>query len=447
MISAAILIFLLVGPASAAVLDVSPDGSGPFASLQQAVAAAATGDTIRLADGIFTGPENRNLLLGGQELTILSASGNPSYCILDVEGQGRGFLIYSTPGSEISLLRLTIRNGDPRDLPENLLPGYGGAIAIESLAAGGTILIDGCILENNLADAGGGAFLWESEAVFNECIFRDNLATDGSGVYCGYCNTGSGPTFSFCLFHGNDFPHPEVGGYGGGLYFSHSSATVTNCTFADNRAWLGGGLLVSTDSSVQLGNCLIAFSTMGQGVAVHNGVVQIARTDIFGNADGDWVGSIADQLGIDCNFSADPLFCDAANGNYSLSSGSPCAPENNDECGLIGSLPVACGTPTSAGPDVPIQVAAVLEPCFPNPFNPSTRIRFDLAEAARVYLAIYSLDGRRIAVLMAEDLPAGSFETSWGGRDNQGRKMPSGAYLCRLETDGHETTQRMLLMK
>jgi hypothetical protein len=440
-------ISLLAGPISAAVLDVSPDGSGPYPSLQQAMAAAAPHDTIRLADGVFTGPENRNLLLDGAELTVLSAHGNPATCVLDVEGQGRGFLILTNPGSVITVQGVTIRNGDPGDLPESQLPGYGGAIAIKSLAAGGSVLFDNCILENNLADAGGGAFLWESEAVFNECIFRNNLATDGSGAYCGYSNTGSGPTFSVCLFHANDYPLPGVGGYGGGLYFSHSDGTVENCTFVDNRAWFGGGLLVSTDSSVHITNSLVAFNTSSEGVAVFNGVALITRTDIFGNDGGDWVDEIMDQLGSNGNISADPLFCGAGIDDYSLNSGSPCAAENNEYNVLIGALAVACGPPTGIADQAPIPANTILEQCHPNPFNPSTKIRFRLQESARVHCAVYGLDGRRVAVLVDEFLSAGSFEATWNGHDDQGRMMPSGAYLCRLDTGVDTVSRRMMLVR
>jgi hypothetical protein len=51
---------------------------------------------------------------------------------------------------------------------------------------------------------------------------------------------------------------------------------------------------------------------------------------------------IADQVGLQGNFSADPLFCDAPGGDYRLHANSPCAPAGN-ECGvLIGALPVGC---------------------------------------------------------------------------------------------------------
>jgi hypothetical protein len=81
--------------------------------------------------------------------------------------------------------------------------------------------------------------------------------------------------------------------------------------------------------------------------------------DVYGNAGGDWVGYIADQAGINGNFSADPLFCDTANGDLHIFNASPCAPANNS-CGvLIGALDVGC-TYGDANGDGVIDVADVV---------------------------------------------------------------------------------------
>jgi hypothetical protein len=66
-------------------------------------------------------------------------------------------------------------------------------------------------------------------------------------------------------------------------------------------------------------------------------------TDIYGNEGGDWVGCIADQANINNNFSADPLFCNTAAGDFRISSYSPCAPAHSP-CGeLVGALGLGCG--------------------------------------------------------------------------------------------------------
>jgi len=71
---------------------------------------------------------------------------------------------------------------------------------------------------------------------------------------------------------------------------------------------------------------------------------------------------------------------------------------------------------------------------YPNPFNPRTTIRFDLAEAGPVRVAIFDLAGRLVRTLVDENLSAGSRETVWDGRDSWGRNVGSGSYVARVES-------------
>ncbi|MBD3219745.1 hypothetical protein GF314_00760 [bacterium] len=72
----------------------------------------------------------------------------------------------------------------------------------------------------------------------------------------------------------------------------------------------------------------------------------------------------------------------------------------------------------------------------PNPFNPQTELTFELARAGRVELDVYDLAGRRVARLVASDLPAGLHHAVWSGRDDHGRPVSSGTYLARLHGPG-----------
>ena len=83
----------------------------------------------------------------------------------------------------------------------------------------------------------------------------------------------------------------------------------------------------------------------------------------------------------------------------------------------------------------------------PNPFNPTTRIAFALPQAGFARLTVLAVDGREVATLLADELPAGTHEVFWNGRDQQGRPVASGAYLYRLEAAGAAATGRMLLLK
>jgi hypothetical protein len=84
---------------------------------------------------------------------------------------------------------------------------------------------------------------------------------------------------------------------------------------------------------------------------------------------------------------------------------------------------------------------------FPNPFNPSTTMRFDLPTAARVRATVYSGDGRLVRALMEGDLPAGRHEAVWDGRDSRGNLAASGIYSCRIVAGERMETIKLALLR
>ncbi len=79
---------------------------------------------------------------------------------------------------------------------------------------------------------------------------------------------------------------------------------------------------------------------------------------------------------------------------------------------------------------------------YPNPFNPSTTIRFDPPEATFVRLRVFDLLGRVIAILVEEQKSAGSYSVTFDASN-----LPSGVYLYRIEAGSYIETKRMLLLK
>mgnify|MGYP001035805633 CR=1 FL=1 len=71
---------------------------------------------------------------------------------------------------------------------------------------------------------------------------------------------------------------------------------------------------------------------------------------------------------------------------------------------------------------------------FPNPFNSSTRIGFDLPRAGRVEIAVYNLLGQEVRLLVSGIQPGGHNSITWDGRDGSGRSVPSGPYLYIMKT-------------
>ena len=69
---------------------------------------------------------------------------------------------------------------------------------------------------------------------------------------------------------------------------------------------------------------------------------------------------------------------------------------------------------------------------YPNPFNARTTIGFELDHGQPVSLRVHNLSGQRVATLAEGVYPEGYFAVSWDGRDDRGREVASGVYLCRL---------------
>lgn len=100
--------------------------------------------------------------------------------------------------------------------------------------------------------------------------------------------------------------------------------------------------------------------------------------------------------------------------------------------------PVSVDAPAAA-----VQLAA-----WPNPFNPRTRIRFNMEERGRVELAIYDSGGRLARELYPGTvLSAGEHEIVWDGRDNTGRALPSGVYLCKITAPTCTATTKLIMLK
>ena len=83
---------------------------------------------------------------------------------------------------------------------------------------------------------------------------------------------------------------------------------------------------------------------------------------------------------------------------------------------------------------------------YPNPFNPSTVIPYQLPVPARVRLEVFNLLGQRVATLVDEELPAGFHSARWDGTDAAGRAVGAGVYLYRLRGGGMGAAQRMVLI-
>ncbi len=100
----------------------------------------------------------------------------------------------------------------------------------------------------------------------------------------------------------------------------------------------------------------------------------------------------------------------------------------------------------STGVETPPPAVRLLA-ATPNPFNPVTRIHFDIAFEQHVSLEIFDLGGRHMMTLAARIYPRGNHTVEWNGRDDEGRSVPSGTFVVRLKTDNGEESRLITLVR
>jgi predicted outer membrane repeat protein len=354
-----------------------------YPTIAAALAEAGAGDTVKIAPGRYY---EHGLVLPAQ-LTIQGTGQSPQECIIDAGSQGRILTAEFTTGLS-RIENLTFANGFA-----SMDEGYGdsgGAIYINS----SPMRLYNCRFEGNRASGSGGAVrCMRASALIINCFFQDNHAGEGGGALdfsysadplvqnsgfhrnrAGYggafsCRGDSQPYFNKCRFDQNVSEGSLALG-GAVLSFFWGNPTFTECTFSRNVAAIGGALYSDANSPANLTSCTVVFNTAhsyGAGLYTENaspeiknsiiafqdgiGILslgtsypEITCTNIFGNTDGDWFGSLARQATAAGNMTTDPLFC-ATNLDeeylFNLQDDSPCAAENG-ACADMGAWPIGC---------------------------------------------------------------------------------------------------------
>ncbi len=224
------------------------------------------------------------------------------------------------------------------------------------LGWGSNITITDCVVADNEASGTGGIFAFGEAVTIVGCVVRNNLASWGSvgGIYC------SSPHLSIrdCVITES---HEVVMGGTSAIEVWDSAGMITGCTVANNDGWNAGDPAVSiTGSDILIQKSIIAYNNCRALYCAYDAEVNVSCCDLFGNYYGDQL--CGDDLG--GNFSQDPIFCGAQNGDYSLDASSPCLPGNHPhgiDCGLIGALDRGCGALPAGACCLPEESCVVLE--------------------------------------------------------------------------------------
>jgi hypothetical protein len=88
-----------------------------------------------------------------------------------------------------------------------------------------------------------------------------------------------------------------------------------------------------------------------------------------------------------------------------------------------------------------------LRSIYPNPFNPTVTIEFDLDRQRNVEIIIYDVRGARVRTLVSEVRTAGAHQVVWNSRDNAGSPVATGVYFLRFNSEGKIAYRKLVLLK
>jgi len=184
---------------------------------------------------------------------------------------------------------------------------------------GQNTVVEGVTVKNGQALYGGAIYCTSSSPTITNCSFSGNDAgCYGGAIFCLSCS----PVVSNCTFSGN-----SATWCGGAIYCaSSSSPIVTNCTFSGNSASDGGGAICCSSSSPTLNNCILwgnTASSSGNEIYIYDlgSSCTLNYSCVDNTGYGGYAGNIDDSN--NCIHSV-PQFVDAANGDYHLQPTSPC---------------------------------------------------------------------------------------------------------------------------
>jgi hypothetical protein len=124
------------------------------------------------------------------------------------------------------------------------------------------------------------------------------------------------------------------------------------------------------------------------------------------------------------------------------------APTSGTLAAIVDNIGDATGTitvienPVSIAPDAAIKPMYKLEQAYPNPFNPSTKINYELQITNYVDLSIYNSLGQKVATLVSERQSAGSYQVQWNASG-----FAAGLYYYRLHAGNFSDVKKLILLK
>jgi len=335
-------------------------------TIQEAINVASTGNTVLVKYGMYNITssidfDGKNIKLAsddGKHNTYETAATDASQCVIDAGNSCSVFYFHRGEKSTAIVDGFTIRNGSggrgggiycdnsSPTIQNNIITGNsadqtGGGIECSSCSP----TIQNNTITGNTADHGGGIRCTTSWAIIQNNKIIGNSATyqAGGGILC---LNSPNPTIQNNVIAGN-----SAGELGGGMYCSNSSPTIQNNTITENSAGeTGGGIHFFNSSNVRVTNTILWNN--GSEIYFSSSTITVTYSDVQGGYTGTG------------NIDAEPMFVDAANGNYHLQDTSPCI-----GAGTATDTPTTDieGNPRGTPPDIGTYENSLNEPLYFGP--------------------------------------------------------------------------------
>ncbi|HFD05167.1 MAG TPA: DUF1565 domain-containing protein, partial [Firmicutes bacterium] len=387
--------------------------------------------TIYLSEGTYSPSINGEFFPISLPDNVSLTGENEDNVILDAEEFAS--VMRCDHGVNVTISNLTITNGSA---------SYGGGIYCYLSSPS---LVNITITCNSAIGSsynyGGGIYCGGSSPSLENVKIENNFAVDqGGGIFCG----GSNPSLVNVTISNN-----STDDRGGGIFCYNSDPSLENVTIANNSAVdNGGGIYCDYEfSNPSLVNCILWDNSLNE----ISGPITIFFSDIQGGWEGEG------------NIDTDPLFTDPQNGDFHLTwanfpipdfTMSPCIDAGNpnspfDPDSTIADMGAFYFDQNQTGientPFIPNSITKLIGN-YPNPFNPSTTIRFTTENTEKnTEILIYNMKGQQVKKFSIDD---GRFSIEWDGTDENNKPVTSGVYFYNLRINGKIIdTKKCLLLR
>ena len=265
-------------------------------------------------------------------------------------------------------------------------------------------------------------------------------------------------------------PQTDMGGTSGLYMKDMVLIDAINCTFGDNTLSHSTGCVITVNKSELNFYNSILYNNDGYSFNLwEDAVVNISHSLIEGGDDNvNYYYPLATVNWLDGNLDENPMFDSLGTYPFALLENSPCINAGTLDLPSGIELPEydLAGNPRIYGETIDmgayefqgdpqsinenaIEIPTITQISnYPNPFNPYTTIKLDLAEPGKIEFAIYNIKGQKVKTLLNAYSSKGHFEIIWRGIDDNKKKVASGNYFVKLKVNGEEkAVSKCVLLK